>query len=328
MSTITIRYQLSEAGRRASLLAGGDGRAIQEAHVPLTPELLAIAHVREDGTPLIDLTAIQVSVAGATKINTWTQPLRLDDVPADPVDLALRVVPAKIDESRAAAEAELAAIRERQLEAERAERAEQSAAIDDFLGQRKRWAEYRTWPGNRVLEDGRGGRLSLCRLPDSDPRLSAAAALQEQLDRDRWAQESAREAQEAARAAARNRDRDAWIRAHGSERLQKCLDLGLVDNSEGVYLDERLAHECPGAIWLREKFEESEILNPSLEALQTLERVRNEIDTGATLTKVRRSDDPDDYDSRWIAAVKFDPGDWSDRTALLLVQQQQKRKRS
>ena len=55
MATIKITYDLSENGRRASLLAGGDGREHQVVEVPATPELLAIAHIATDGSAAYSL---------------------------------------------------------------------------------------------------------------------------------------------------------------------------------------------------------------------------------------------------------------------------------
>lgn len=76
-------------------------------------------------------------------------------------------------------------------------------------------------------------------------------------------------------------ERDAWIAAHGSERLRLALRMGLADKSEGVYRDERLRHELPGWRWIKEA-DISEAINPSLAALRELDA-----SNGAELVKVR-----------------------------------------
>ena len=55
MTPIKISYALSEVGRRASLLAGGDGRRDQSVSVEATSELLALASVAADGTASVYL---------------------------------------------------------------------------------------------------------------------------------------------------------------------------------------------------------------------------------------------------------------------------------
>lgn len=52
----TIMYKLTEEGRKASLLAGGDGKEQQEIQVDITPELLELAFVGTDGEVVLDLT--------------------------------------------------------------------------------------------------------------------------------------------------------------------------------------------------------------------------------------------------------------------------------
>ena len=51
-----IRYYLSEAGRKASLLTGGDGKQEQVVEADITPALLALANVGADGIPILSVT--------------------------------------------------------------------------------------------------------------------------------------------------------------------------------------------------------------------------------------------------------------------------------
>lgn len=51
----TVRYLLSEAGRKKSLLSGGDGCQLQVLQVEVAPELLELAVVSEDGEVSLDV---------------------------------------------------------------------------------------------------------------------------------------------------------------------------------------------------------------------------------------------------------------------------------
>lgn len=83
-----------------------------------------------------------------------------------------------------------------------------------------------------------------------------------------------------------NAARDAWIVAHGSERLKLALSLGLADKSDGTYRDERLALELgPDWRWVPEK-EISDAYNPSLIGLRALQAAR-ESGYPVELVKVR-----------------------------------------
>lgn len=53
--TATITYLLNEAGRKASILAGGDGQEKQILEVPVTPELLELAYVQQDGSVCLNI---------------------------------------------------------------------------------------------------------------------------------------------------------------------------------------------------------------------------------------------------------------------------------
>ncbi|MDQ7789586.1 MAG: hypothetical protein RDU41_05965 [Clostridia bacterium] len=53
--TATITYLLSEAGRKASILAGGDGQEKQAMETPVTPELLELAYVQQDGSVYLNI---------------------------------------------------------------------------------------------------------------------------------------------------------------------------------------------------------------------------------------------------------------------------------
>jgi hypothetical protein len=67
--------------------------------------------------------------------------------------------------------------------------------------------------------------------------------------------------------------RDSWIAAHGSNRLKRLVAEGI--RCEGVYRDERLAHDRPGWTWYDScDGLSSEAINPPIEALGTLDKAR------------------------------------------------------
>lgn len=52
---VRIKYLLSEKGRKASLLAGGDGKEKQTVYAPLTPELVELGTVHSDGSVVLQV---------------------------------------------------------------------------------------------------------------------------------------------------------------------------------------------------------------------------------------------------------------------------------
>ena len=67
----------------------------------------------------------------------------------------------------------------------------------------------------------------------------------------------------------------AWIAQHGSSRLRKIVEAGLLDCSWSVYFDERLAQEWPDWQWLPAgKGTGADPLNPSEDAVQALLEAR------------------------------------------------------
>lgn len=56
MKKATIKYNLSAAGQKASILAGGDGAQTQTLETEVTPELLEVAYVSWNGAVVLDLT--------------------------------------------------------------------------------------------------------------------------------------------------------------------------------------------------------------------------------------------------------------------------------
>jgi hypothetical protein len=65
---VIIKYLLNEAGRKKSLISGGDGKAVQTVEADLTPEAVEIASIDYDGNALIDLTRQLSSKATLSKV--------------------------------------------------------------------------------------------------------------------------------------------------------------------------------------------------------------------------------------------------------------------
>jgi hypothetical protein len=81
MLTATATYMLSEDGRKASLLAGGDGRALQEHTIQVPATRLHLVHVDTDGTARLKLRPrYQLNDAGAV---TRTDEPPMYDAPPD-----------------------------------------------------------------------------------------------------------------------------------------------------------------------------------------------------------------------------------------------------
>lgn len=286
-ATITLVYRLDEAGRKACLLAGGDGRAIQCVNLPLTPELLALACVYPSGSawlwacgPLDEaeqklvgaapphdhcLTAFYEvtrsrGVRSATDYGSYRYAISAP--PADPVAWVLGL-PTANAARLAVAEAELARLRQSDRETE-------LAAFAVWLADEARSGDV--YDGVPTIWTADGRSVKLYSLTDAERATFDAVMARRQAARDAAeakakAERTAREAREAEAKAEADRvaavEREAWIAAHGSERLKKALALGLLGRSLAVYRDERLALHAPGWEWLDKDTEESEPWNPS-----------------------------------------------------------------
>jgi hypothetical protein len=117
MATIRIMYQLSEVGRKASLLGGGNGNMRQEIDVEATPELLAIASVDTQGV---------ATITPQRQEGVWRQLVTLDAPPSDPGGWVLQWHAEYLREMQAKKEHELAEQAKETL-ARTVQRAEQAA---------------------------------------------------------------------------------------------------------------------------------------------------------------------------------------------------------
>jgi hypothetical protein len=293
---IKVEYYLNEAGRRASLLAGGNGREKQSDEIEATPELLALA---------------DVDANGAAKIVLIHYSAPLTDFPA-----AIY----KREEEKAAAAAAAAAAKAAKVtdwEARLSFSARYAADHPDESGVSQ--FQYAPIGGEGGITAGFSGGYGLGpddlsadgRRAYDQLRAWISAAEQRQAARAALARESEQAAKIQA-AAIRDAERATWIAAYGSERLKLALSLGLAECSPGLYRDERLAFEMPGWIWdCAETKMESEIMNPSLPALVGLKVARQKW-PDAYLCKVRPEPSADDdYDPTWREAIRVDDLPWA-----------------
>ncbi len=109
-----------------------------------------------------------------------------------------------------------------------------------------------------------------------DPQREAANAVLLDAARERNAERVVREEKAAAEKRAKKEavaaERAAWIRAHGSARLKRCLEEGI--ECGGAYRDERLAAERPGFEWDTDG-ENKDPRNPPEAAFAGLDEARN-----------------------------------------------------
>lgn len=103
------------------------------------------------------------------------------------------------------------------------------------------------------------------------------------------------------------KEREAWIRAHGSPRLRKGLEAGLLPQMLTVYCEERIAHDFPGYELATLRDAVDVVRNPSEEVLDAFTaerdrmRGRKEVDgtVGLSLIRFRR-----EREEMWHTAVE------------------------
>jgi hypothetical protein len=310
--TIKINYRLSETGRRASLLAGGTGRERQSIEVAATPELLAIASIDADGAASYDLT--DEYLHGVTHRSP-----SVDSLVEDPSAEALKVAAArKAGKERAEAERLMRVSEQRAIaDREHAERKDRITRVVDLMATipASEWALHTTYGKTPYLREvtPNPGPDHVSAKADELPT-EARASAEIELSR-RQKEEADRKAAEAAAVIA---ERDAWILAHGSTRLQKGFAAGLVDKMGGVYRDERIFHDI-GADWIAWKDaiepDDNDLLNPSEAELDALADVAKKF-PGARLASVGgTSRDGEEHD--WRPAIMIGSCPWDDGLTVI-----------
>lgn len=283
---VVLNYKLATKAQRELVLAGAKVAIDQTIEVEMP--------ARE----AVELGVAEVTASGEIQQTTWVGARTLQKprvVISYSGDLRADEESLNADHVLTAAEA-LALLRGK----ERALVAAKAAVMDsqewrDLLAKRERDAaekmarEARVREAIRAYLKGEGKVPDMTTLDSYDPDRKAATA------------EIERRAEAAKLALAAERAR--WIEKHGSERLRKCLALGMAAECQGVYRSERLAVEFTGFVWDNDETkEESEIRNPSLAALTALEEARK-LAPDAYLCKVRAEDGGE---GEWREAVRID----------------------
>lgn len=327
MAKIAVHYALTPAGQRASLLAGGNGKAAQSVEIEATPELLALATIDSDGNASINLLGRSgmvhsgdlpiVGVARSSTSDAITEKRHAFD--ALPGDIGQWIL-----DSHRRAMADLARLTT-EIEAEKAAKDAEERRIDEasvraFLdGSKFRSAEFSLGELWLYANDDRSGgyrRIHGSRLPAE--LLVEARAKAEAIAAAVAARKAAQEEAERVRAEQARAEVAAWVEEHGSDRLKKCAEANMLEQCLGVYRAERLAEELGGtARWDSDAFKDDVVRNPSEAALDQLLALR--LVYGDEAVSLIRQRHEDDDDGEWTTCVRIDLAWNPDRYAILPI---------
>jgi FMN phosphatase YigB (HAD superfamily) len=239
MAKAKIFYLLSEAGRKDSIKKGGDGKAFQVIETDVTPEILELAKVTDDGQVLLAV-GCAVDYKGERKAYDFAYPIQDYEMVQSSVFEEPRIKPVlkEVFFDTVQTSEQLIAHEKARLERIAKNKAEVEKAVQEAM------LVYKANQAQRALEK---------------------AALEKE--------KAERKAAIEAEKAAFEKDRRDWILAHGSAYLRDCLEMGIKANLE--YVVERAELEFPdftvdyadNARW-EEKF------SPSPEALSELKELR------------------------------------------------------
>lgn len=306
---VKIVYRLSANGRKASLLAGGDGKQVQTLSVghgdPLYPQAVALAKVEVDGTAVVNLnTSMDLPPDGVWGFPEYDTP--------QTTEFLLRDEQARkswYDDRKAKAEADKVAERKAKV-------AELLAAGADSL---LHWTGMR-WVTTREADDLQKHLGDLYQQAVALAKVKTEAA-----DAEKEAQAAAEKKAKAERQAREKAEIKAWATAHGSDRLKKCVANDI--ECGAVYRDERLALEYPG--WEVDgsklpTFDDPR--NPPAEALELLDKARASLPADWTAEERKFAelrfwsqkveDDYGESETQTGYVVTVDPGNWTNDTLV------------
>jgi hypothetical protein len=233
MLTATATYRLSEDGRKASLLAGGDGRALQEQTIQVPGTRLHLVRVDTDGTARLKLRPrYQLNDAGAV---TRTDEPPTYDAPPD-VDELFREA-ARNHELGSAFLAARRASRTQYRDTERERRARLAQAFLSDLTQRA-MAYPAPTETHCYLLTAHGRELFESRSQEVPARLVPAEAFRRYMTDRRERRERNRPARVAQMQQHDEKKRFAadWIAAHGTPEQQARHAQGLLSLPEAINL--------------------------------------------------------------------------------------------
>jgi hypothetical protein len=294
MATITISYSLTEAGRKADILAGGTGKSDRSIAVEITPELLAAANVDHEGRATYDLSKRRgCSSSEYSYASVMTAEQAAAEVLKVEAGLLAEDAKRKAEDQKRKAEESI-----RDLARWRNEAANLLAGKPNLHAWINSDGNVRivTNPGTRIEYTLYAEQRGVPREEQAEfwtacqPILAKHKADQEAAEARKAAEDKRKEEAEAARIA----EREAWILAHGSARLKEGLELGQIDRMAGAYRDERIAHDL-GPKWLAWRKapepDDNDLLNPDEDALDALaEALKKWPHSGAELKSVGGTD--------------------------------------
>jgi hypothetical protein len=319
---IEATYEISEAARTALALAGTPVNRYQTVELELDASdaiKRKLAQVSDSGI-IYQRTGVG-TIAGYSYGKLWPLSCGAEYTGCNvfwTTDHVLTVEEAMARHEQAAAATRLLA--ELAREKEESFKREYKERIDRVVGMMatipaSEWALHTTYGNTPYLREvtPNPGPDHVSALADELPT-EARASAEIELSR-RQKEEADRKAAEEAAVIA---ERDAWILAHGSTRLQKGLAAGLVDKMGGVYRDERIVHDI-GADWIAWKDaiepDDNDLLNPSEAELDALAEVAAKF-PGARLASVGgTSRDGEEHD--WRPALMIGSCPWNDGITVI-----------
>ena len=208
-----IEYLLDEAGRKKSLLAGGDGKQLQIIETPATPAIIELAEVDNSGNVLL---RVGFSGNGYRGVTVNKKPVKMYG-----------------DNGKGWG----------WLEEDRVHFFDEPQSVDSLVAWEqarvKRLEAAETDPANLeiIAELEAEHAIREAQKAESEARQAANRAKEA-------AEREAREAEEKAMKEEREREKKQWIDIYGSDYLKKATKLGY--DCQRQYVTERAAREFPG----------------------------------------------------------------------------------
>ena len=259
MSKVKIGYQLSEKGRKASLLAGGDGKADQVIEADITPELLERASVSSDGNARWGVGHVfdSAQIEGVYNFASYRSDMNDSQYSCHKPHTNKKMAQAYFDEAQTP-ESLLTFVKEKE-----AVMAARVAELEELLPE----------------------KITLWEKAVAEHKEKAEAAARAEAERE------ARQKAEKERLAQEKAD---WIDAHGSDYLQRAAALGY--DCQRQYVTERATQELPGFIVdIDDRAHWKSRACPSEEALELVENLI-EADHSAECVWLTKSPEPAELD--------------------------------
>jgi hypothetical protein len=241
--TAKIHYLLNEEGRKASILAGGDGKEKQILECEVTPEVLELAKVNSNGEVILDLTGSNFVLDLKIKPGKSGQITPYGVIMPEPPQIkeVYQGWSGTYYFSAPQSPGDLIAWEKARREKLAARRAELQPEYDRLMAKHE-------------------ADMALC-LAEKEKRAAEEAA------RKKEAEEKA-----AAEKKAAAEEKAAWIQAHGSDFLKRAFALGY--DCQRQYVTERAEMEAPGyQVDFDDEFSWKSRSCPSEEALEMVEEL-------------------------------------------------------